>query len=176
MTERRAATVEELKALAHPLRLRILRLCLDRARTNQELAERLQLAPGSVLRHVRVLTHTGLLRAEEPRQGPRGAIERPYRATGLSWYLSLEDASPEMVGRTELAMVDAYRAELAERLRSGADVAPESMRTTVWLRPDDRAELARRVVELVREYDDPHGPGTERHSYLWSMHVAPDEE
>ena len=38
---RRPATAAEAKALAHPLRIRILRLCLDQALTNKQLAERL---------------------------------------------------------------------------------------------------------------------------------------
>ena len=38
--DRRPATPAEAKALASPLRLRILRLCLDQALTNKQLAER----------------------------------------------------------------------------------------------------------------------------------------
>ena len=34
-----AAARPEAKALAHPLRMRILRLCLDQALTNKQLAE-----------------------------------------------------------------------------------------------------------------------------------------
>ena len=36
---RRPATAAEAKALTHPLRMRILRLCLDRSLTNKQLAE-----------------------------------------------------------------------------------------------------------------------------------------
>lgn len=167
--------MEELRALAHPVRLRILRLCLDRARTNQELAELLQLAPGSVLRHVRLLTRTGLLLAEEPRPGPRGVTERPYRATGLSWYLSLDDAEPELVGRAELALLDAYRAELSERLRLEPATALDGARTTLWLTPEGRAEFRRRMAALVEEYRGARGPGTQLYTFMWSMHAAPDE-
>ena len=39
--ERREATPEEFKAMAHPLRLRILRLCLHDPLTNKEIAGRL---------------------------------------------------------------------------------------------------------------------------------------
>lgn len=73
------------RALASPLRLRILRLCLHEARTNKELALELGVNPGSLLHHVRALVASGFLVAEEPRRGKRGAREVPYRATGLSW-------------------------------------------------------------------------------------------
>ena len=39
--ERRPATEQEARTLASPLRLRILRLCLDVSLTNKEIAERL---------------------------------------------------------------------------------------------------------------------------------------
>ena len=44
--KKRAATREELRAVANPLRLRILRLCLHEELTNKQLAERLGMDPG----------------------------------------------------------------------------------------------------------------------------------
>src|SRR5207237_3866845 len=82
--KRRAATPAEAKALANPLRLRILRLCRDRPMTNKELAERLDKDPGTVLHHVRTLVDTGFLAAEPVRAGSTGALEKPYKATGQS--------------------------------------------------------------------------------------------
>src|SRR5262245_7933609 len=105
----RPATPEEARALANPLRLRILRLCLDRSMTKEEPAARLDRDAGSVLHHVRILVATGFLAADEERRGARGAVERPYRSTGKSWTLDVGDEDPGM-----LAMVDAFRDELAE--------------------------------------------------------------
>lgn len=90
--ERRPATDAEARALASAVRLRILRLCLDRPQTNREIAGRLERNPATVLHHVRTLVDTGFLVAEEPRRGARGAREVPYRATGRSWQLDLDDA------------------------------------------------------------------------------------
>src|SRR3954469_4638898 len=113
--ERRPATAEEARALANPLRLRILRLCLDRELTNEELAARLGKDAGSVLHHVRLLVKTGFLAAEEERRGARGSVERPYRATGKSWILDVgdEDGNGNASAST-IALVDAFRAEVAE--------------------------------------------------------------
>src|SRR5919206_1785048 len=110
---RRPATAAEAKALAHPLRMRILRLCLDQALTNKQLAEWLGKDPGTVLHHVRTLVATGFLVPEEVRQGEKGALEKPYRATGKSWTLSLEE-SPVSEATATLAMLEAFLAELAE--------------------------------------------------------------
>ena len=64
---RRDATPAELKAMAHPLRLRIIRLCLHEALTNKQLADHLDQDPATVLHHVRTLCAAGFLEAEPAR-------------------------------------------------------------------------------------------------------------
>src|SRR5262245_28371177 len=98
------ATHEEFKAMAHPLRLRILRLCLHESLTNKQIADRLAMHPATVLHHVRMLHATGFLQAEEVRRGDRGALEKPYRATGKSWTLSLPRSEDRAVA--QLAVLD----------------------------------------------------------------------
>ena len=79
------ATLAETRALAHPLRLRIIRLLFDRSLTNRELARALGEHPATVLHHVRTLLRTDFIAAEPERRGPRGTVEKPYRSTGRSW-------------------------------------------------------------------------------------------
>src|SRR5581483_7482510 len=97
-------------AMAHPLRLRILRLCLHDAMTNKALAERLGKDPATVLHHVRMLVRTGFLEVDDVRTGKRGALEKPYRATGKSWVLSA--ATPEQAQLEQVAVLDALKGEL----------------------------------------------------------------
>jgi DNA-binding transcriptional ArsR family regulator len=137
------------RALSSPLRLRILRLCLHQARTNRELADELGMNPGTTLHHVRSLVDTGMLRAEEPRRGRRGAREVPYRATGLSW------RTP--VPRGSQLLLDTFLMEI-----EGLD--PEQLITTrlgVKLTPANREELLERLQALFEEYaarePDPDG-------------------
>src|SRR4051794_11913495 len=106
---KRAATPAEFKAMAHPLRLRILRLCLHDAMTNKDLAERLHKDPATTLHHVRMLVESGFLRPDQIRRGSRGALEKPYRATGKSWVLSA--ATPAQVKLEEAAVLDALKDE-----------------------------------------------------------------
>src|SRR4029453_12102460 len=121
---RRAPPAAEAKALSHPLRMRILRLCLDQALTNKQLAEWLDKDPGTVLHHVRTLVKTGFLVPDEVPQGPKGALEKPYRATGKSWTLSLEESSVP-AGVDAQAMLEAFQAELDE---AGPGAAPALQR------------------------------------------------
>jgi DNA-binding transcriptional ArsR family regulator len=140
---RRPATDTERKALASSLRLRILRLTLDEALTNQELAVRLERDPATVLHHVRVLVDAGFLVAEEQRRGPRGSRERPYRATRLSWELD-GGADPEGAE----AMAEAFLAELrAASWRTGG-LARLGLRLT----DGERAELEGRLQEVLDEF------------------------
>jgi DNA-binding transcriptional ArsR family regulator len=160
--ERRPATPDEARALANPLRLRILRLCLDAELTNEELATALDRDAGTVLHHVRLLVETGFLEPAPERRGKRGAIERPYRATGKSWTLDVGD-SPSMT----LAFVDAFRAEIAESPPGGV---PWSVRLAVRLRPDVRATFEQRLQDLAEELKDADDPGGEPYGFFAALH------
>jgi DNA-binding transcriptional ArsR family regulator len=145
--ERRPATVKEVKALGHPLRLRILRLCGERDLTNRQLADRLGRDPGTVLYHVRQLVDAGLLVPTEVRAGESGALEKPYRSTGLSWWLDgpLSKSDPDEA----FAPIEAFQAELAE---AGRESVQTFERFTLHLSPDELAELDRRIVAVLDEY------------------------
>jgi DNA-binding transcriptional ArsR family regulator len=160
--ERRPATRAEARALAHPLRLRILRLCLDEAMTNRELASRLGEQPATVLYHVRTLVRNGFLAAEAERRGRRGAREIPYRATRKSWTLELAPGAT-----THTAPVDAFRAELAD---AGPDSVLESIRLGVRLAPDVLERLLRDLGEAAMAAHDADDPAGEAVSIYIGVH------
>jgi DNA-binding transcriptional ArsR family regulator len=164
--ERRPATSEEAKALANPLRLRILRLCLDEALTNKQLAERLGRDPGTVLHHVRSLVATGFLVPDEVRQGEKGALEKPYRSTGKSWTLSVGDTAAEPAASR--AMLEAFLAELAE---AGPDAAAGFDRLALTLNPASREELETRVLAILDEFEArPADPDGEPYGLFFAIH------
>jgi DNA-binding transcriptional ArsR family regulator len=125
---RRRATILQAKAASHPLRLRILRLCGQQALTNKQLADRLGSQPGTTLYHVRLLVEAGLLEPAPVRTGTSGALEKPYRSTGQSWWLSgygdTDDGEPydDRTDEGSLATIEAFQAELRE-------AGPGSVRT-----------------------------------------------
>lgn len=164
--ERRPATPAEARALANPLRLRILRLCLDDALTNREIAAALGAPPGTTLHHVRLLVETGFLRPAEARKGRRGANEKPYQATGKSWELSIGD-SPDAAG-THAAMVDAFRAEL---VAAGPERTLFLTRFANRLDDSSLAELTARVDALVDEFARRDDEGGRPMGFLLGGHV-----
>jgi DNA-binding transcriptional ArsR family regulator len=141
-----------MRALAHPLRLRILRVTLHRPLTNKQIAQRLERDPGTVLHHVRALVAAGFLAPQDVRAGRRGALERPYRATGKSWRVRLLPNRGYAV-----SVLDAVRDELIE---AGEQAAVGVVRLAVRLSDKDLTELRRRISDLGDEFeprDDPTG-------------------
>jgi DNA-binding transcriptional ArsR family regulator len=162
ITQERDATAQEMRALGHPLRWRILRLTLDTPMTNKQIAERLGRDPGTVLHHVRELVRTGFLEAGEVRRGKRGALERPYCASGKSWRVRL----PPDAGTT-VSIIDAVRDEMVE---AGDDAAIATLRLGVRLNPDDLAALRADLDELGRRYADRDDPAGEPVGILGVVH------
>ena len=146
-TPRRPATEAEAKALASGVRLRIIRLCMDTALTNKEIAGRLDANPATTLHHVRTLVATGFLVPQEERRGPRGSREVPYRSTGKSWTLDVQETTGGY-GVANQAMLDAFHDELALVDIGTTDFA----RLGVRLTEEERDELSRRFSALLNEY------------------------
>jgi DNA-binding transcriptional ArsR family regulator len=152
---RRRATILQAKAASHPLRLRILRLCGQQPMTNKQLADRLGTQPGTTLYHVRLLVEAGLLEPAPVRTGTSGALEKPYRSTGQSWWLSgygdTDEGAPydDRDDEHSLAMIEAFQAELRE-------AGPGSVRTyarfMLHLSEEEVRELDRRILEILDEY------------------------
>ena len=158
----RDATADEMRTLGHPLRLRILRLTIDRALTNKEIAERLDRDPGTTLHHVKALVSGGFLVADEPRRGKRGCVERPYRSTGKSWQIRMLPSA----GHTA-TVLDAVRDELLE---AGRRRAADDRSTRRQALPDDLAELRRRIHELGDEFEPRNDPQGEPIGFLALVH------
>ncbi|MFT3797672.1 helix-turn-helix domain-containing protein [Microbacterium sp.] len=149
------------KALSSPLRLRVLRLCRFEARTNKELAELLEVNPGTMLHHVRMLVETGFLQAQPERSGAQGAREVPYLATGLSWNAPMDDSIPVML----------------ETIRQQAAIADPERVWISWLglRLNDEhlRELHERMYALIAEYKD-RAPDPDGQPYSLVGIIHPD--
>jgi predicted ArsR family transcriptional regulator len=143
--KRRPATEAEARALASAIRLRIIRLCLDRPMTNKEIAARLDANPATTLHHVRKLVATGFLEPQEERRGARGAREVPYLSTGKSWTLDVHDSGVSGGGA---AMMQAFLAEV--RLLK-PDQVPFA-RLGLRMSKDELDELQERLSDLLDEF------------------------
>ena len=99
-----------------------------------------------------MLVDTGFLAAEEARRGPRGAAEKPYRSTGKSWQVSVDEGSD-----AKLAIVDAFREELRA---AGPQSVVLLTRFANRLNEASYTDFAARLEALVEEFalrEDPDG-------------------
>jgi len=153
------------KALSHPLRVRILALLEEQEHSPVRLAERLHASLGTVSYHVRTLERLGL--AELVRTTPRrGAIEHHYRArsrptvSDLAWAAAPPAAKHALVGAT-LQQLHDY-ATIANAA-GGFDRGDAHLsRTALQLDEEGWKELAGLLERLLTEVDGVEERAAER--------------
>jgi DNA-binding transcriptional ArsR family regulator len=139
---------EQLKALGHPLRLRVLETLskdTDEPLTNRDLAQRLGVDPGHLHFHVRMLLRAGLIELAAGGQGR----EKPYRAAARTVRVA-----PEL----SAAASDVQAAVLNEIQRGWTRWGPEgefrAFQATARILPNRLRELTREFFERCREAED----------------------
>jgi DNA-binding transcriptional ArsR family regulator len=169
--KRRPATVKETKAMAHPIRVRMVRLCGQHELTNKQLADRLGIDPGTAHYHVKQLVEAGFLESAAVRTGESGALEKPYRSTGRTWWLS--DALAGADPNAQFAPVEAFQQELAE---AGTASIATYARFSLHLSPEEVAELDRRILAVLDEYVETDGDRSDRpvHGGIFLLHRSAD--
>jgi DNA-binding transcriptional ArsR family regulator len=160
---------QQLRALSHPLRVRILSLLTGAAMSTAELARELGMHHAAVSFHVRQLATAGYLELVETRS-VRGGQERCYRARfagGTEW--SQED--PRLV----------IRAVAEEVTRRAAEQPTQAWRlfgdAELWIDPAVWDELVARMVTAMKDLhaaaQTPRTPGT-KHVSATAMLFAID--
>jgi DNA-binding transcriptional ArsR family regulator len=185
-SERRQITdPQALRALAHPVRLRLLELLtVDGPASGRELAARTGESTASVSYHVGQLAKWGLV---EPAPELARGRERPWRATsrGITWS-AIGDGSPEFVAASRalreqfiaqrLAALDAY-----QRHQDDFDTAWQEAswvgEDIGFLDPDELVEATQRIKAVIGDYTAaarPRSPGARRVAFFGYAVPIPD--
>ncbi len=122
----------QLKALADPLRVRILEALVERPRTTKQVADRLGEKPTKLYHHVEALDKVGLIELHSTRPN-RGTLEKYFRAVARSFR-----ADPELFSSDPVA--SGWASMGAELLHRGAEE----------IRALDGVDLAGRQPMLVQ--------------------------
>lgn len=139
---------EQLKALGHPLRLRVLEALgeSDTPMSNRELALKLDVDPGHLHFHVRMLLKCGLIQQVVSDRGR----EKPYRAAARTLKVA-----PELVsaGPSDL------QATVVEDVQHGWNAHAESgqfrfVRIQVRIAPEQALEVLSELVPRFEELED----------------------
>lgn len=186
ITRRRVTNAEDMKALAHPVRMDVLDLLVvNGPLTASDAAVRLQQTPANVSWHLRKLAEHGFVR-----QATKGAgRKRPWKivAESLSWGEDAEDAA------VAEAMQDVFferelqrlRAALASRQQETEDWrdATSVNQSRLWLTASEAKLLGEEIAELFasraeRGLDPGQRPKDSRVMALmaWIVPAGPPEQ
>jgi DNA-binding transcriptional ArsR family regulator len=142
---------EQLKALGHPLRVRVLEMLGqegDWQLTNRELAQRLGVDPGHLHFHVRMLLKAGLI---ELAQSEGRGREKPYRAVAKVFRVAPELLAAGGASDLQAAMID--QVQRAHALYS-TEGTFRSAQLEVKLTIESALELMAGFLERARELED----------------------
>lgn len=146
--------VAEMRALAHPLRLRIMELFAEAPRTTKQVAELLGQPPTRLYHHVAALERAGLLRLKETRRN-RGTVEKWYEsiARTMAPGRARPTKASERATRRALAMtiLEQSRLEVLQSLGGPPEAAPLLARLIVNAPPSRSVEIRERIVELFTQ-------------------------
>ncbi|MDX6409188.1 MAG: hypothetical protein QOE13_2259 [Gaiellaceae bacterium] len=142
---------EQLKALGHPLRVRVLEMLGqegDWQLTNRELAQRLGVDPGHLHFHVRMLLKSGLIELAD--ENGRGR-EKPYRAVAKIFRVAPELLAAGGASDIQAAMID--QVQRAHGLYS-PEGAFRSAQLEVKLTMERALELISTFLGAARDLED----------------------
>ena len=157
-------SVEQLRAVADMLRLRIIDLLQERPMTVTQLGDLLGMAPAKVHYHVRELERVGLLLLVETRE-KGGILEKYYQpiAKDISVSKNLFLMAPP---DESLAMTGAWFDQVKNGFQQAFRVALEQKDeqpnftlayTHMHVTPDEHKQLAQRIYELLKPYENSRG-------------------
>jgi DNA-binding transcriptional ArsR family regulator len=176
-------TVAALKALADPLRLRILLALAQEAKTVKQLAAELGSGPTKLYYHVNMLERNGLIEVVE-RQLVSGIEQRRYAAVAESWTVSPDMASSIVPSGVIGALLNVVRAELELALDEPSSVPPGEPGSTVpmllltrlALAPGDVRVAQERLFAALDEYrNDAVGADGKFYNTFLTAYLAPSE-
>ena len=154
--ERRRAT-QELRALAHPLRLRLLEQFADEPRTTMQAAVRMGEPPTRLYHHVNALLRAGILELKRTRQ-VRGTTEKYFvvakRRLGVVKSRDVTPGSRAALRGLATMVFDEARAELlaavADPDKFAKGAPPLALRMLLAVPPSHQARVRRRIMATIK--------------------------
>ena len=173
--ERRRLT-QELRALAHPLRLKLLEMFAGEPRTTMQVAALMGEPPTRLYHHVNALERAGILRLERTRQ-VRGTTEKYFEVAKKQ----IGIARPAQVTRSSRAafrglatlVVDEARAELVAALAKPSllskTTAPIAFRMLLAVPPSHQTRVRKRIMATIEAIKRELKDCDKRSAPRWAM-------
>jgi DNA-binding transcriptional ArsR family regulator len=177
--ERRRAT-QELRALAHPLRLRLLEEFAGAPRTTMQVAAAMGEPPTRLYHHVNALERAGILKLARTRQ-VRGTTEKYYEvAKKQIGAVQGEKLTPGMkapIRNLAYMMFEEARADLFAAIADGAkitpDNAPVALRMLLTASPERLAGVRQKLLALLEAVQkECKGQPPPENALRWALTVS----
>lgn len=170
-------SVADLRALAHPLRLRMMELFAESPKTTKQVAELLGQPPTRLYHHVAALERSGLLVLKEKRKN-RGTVEKWY--AGVAQQVRGAAAGKSAAARGARRAVAATVLEQAKHelvsMPAGAKEAALLARLVVAAPPGKIPAIKKRLYETVqslrKELRQGKGGAPDADCERWAVTVA----
>jgi DNA-binding transcriptional ArsR family regulator len=166
-------TAQQVKAIADPLRARILGIIQHQPATAKQLADRLGVAPGSAGHHLQILENAGLAQVVAHRL-VHGIVAKYYTRTARIFTFEVPH---EVLGESSLGLdwLAEARSELAEALgTAGEQVYLSGGFPHIRLAPE-RARVYRERIEALMDdlIEEPPDPAGQVYSLSIAFFLAP---
>lgn len=162
-------TLEQLRAVADPLRIQIIDLLISRPMTVTQLGEALSLAPAKIHYHVRELEKVGLLQLVEKRE-KGGVLEKYYQSIARDFSVSKDlflTAPPDDSLAALGAYIDQTKEDFLRAFRVALERKDEQTSLTlsggrVYVTPAEFRQLMDQITALLKQYENARGIEGER--------------
>ena len=168
---RTLARPDQIKALANPLRQRILEMMIAEPITTKQVADRLGEKPTKLYHHVDTLEHAGLVKLIRTKR-KRGTVEKYYQAVAERFTLdrkavevrtAANDEQGKLEGIIATALddtLDEIRGSMAAGLVRAEDESGDSVfiRTHLRVTPGQMSKLIEHLQAWIRECQVSHDP------------------
>jgi DNA-binding transcriptional ArsR family regulator len=144
------------RALADPLRIRLLEALWFEPRSVKELAAAVQLPPDRLYYHLRQLEQAAVIEVSGYRPLPGGKVERLYQRAEVE--PPAEDSSPEEIATFLGAVLDATKADITAAHMAKADGQRREVavtRAALRLTDEGLAELHRMLNDVQERFSEP---------------------
>jgi len=174
---------QQLRALAHPLRLKLLESFARGNCTTMQVAEQLGQPPTRLYHHVNALERAGLLRLRETRPN-RGTTEKYYEVarmrSGKDDAKTLRGKHGDVIRGLAMQVVEESRRELLASLanlpREGetakAFEPPLAARMVLRVSPQQQVALRRRLVRAIQQVGREFKNGGKSEGREWAVTIA----
>lgn len=165
---------DQIKALANPLRQRILELMIEAPITTKQVADRLGEKPTKLYHHVDTLEAAGLIKLVKTKR-KRGTVEKYFEAVAERFVMDraaveVRAVTDDEQGRLETIIsssLDETLSEIRESMGTGLIRADDDSGESVFVRshlrmtPLQMSVLVERLQEWIRDCQGSHDPDAE---------------